>query len=481
MARRSKFMTDPNQRPPRRGKSQNGFDIPGKPRSNPCKGYYDSNGYFHPVTQSGADKSQADKPVIRNSGSYRQGPYGGGQQAAGSGGRQGTRSRSSSGRAASSGRTASPGSRKGRTSRKKHGAFFLLKVLFLAALALSAGLFWHYLNTNDWSFGLGTGETAAADASGTNPRPTSSAVFTGEVIPNAQAIVFSGDSTKPLYGKVIILDPGHGGTDSGCVYPNNDPEYTESDINLKIAESTQTALEEQGATVIMLRTDDSWISLYHRIALTHLNCMQYADEFGVDTISSTDRKRLISELCDTIRINSDTVDTGGMGIMVGTGVGSELNLLMNLEKDFTNILFLSIHTNSNPASSMHGTQIYYVTDDSVIASENRMVADDASYQDNSNFPIRDDYYGRNNARNELLAQSLYDSIISAAPQMKTNSQSVLADNYAVLRENNLAGALIEAGFITNSKDRGYLSDKSSITQISRGIAMGCVNFFSAGQ
>ena len=446
-----KYMTDPNQRSRRHGKPQNSYDIPLKQRANPQQGYYDSNGSFHPVSQPNTNRQA--------SGAAR-------------------RPRPNS--AAQPSRTPAPDMRRRKAAKKKHPVVFLLKAILLIAFCLSAGLFWHYLSTNNWTF-LGSTAAAAAvtHAAGTDSEQTVLLpVNTQDVIPNTHLISFSKDTTKPLYGKIIILDPGHGGTDSGCVYPANNPTYNESAINLTIAESTKEALEAKGATVIMLRTDDSWISLYQRIALTHLNCLQYADEFGLNTISSTDKTRLISELSDTIEINSDTIDTGGMGIMVGTGVGSELKLLMDLESNFTNILFLSIHINSNPAASLHGTQVYYVTDESVIKSEDKILEEDSSYQDNPNFPIRQDYYGRDGQRNEMLALSLYESIIDAAPSMESNAPSTVADNYAVLRENNLTGVLIEVGFITNKKDRGYLTDESTIADISGGIAVGCVNFFA---
>lgn len=367
---------------------------------------------------------------------------------------------------------------RGRKARKnRRPAVILIEVLVLIAFCLSAGLFLHYLSTNNWVF-PGRTAVAAAHANGANTDHIDEfPVKTQDVIPNTHMISFSEDTAKPLYGKVIILDPGHGGTDPGCVYPANIPAYFENAINLTIAESTRESLEAKGATVIMLRTDDSWISLYHRIALTHLNCLQYAAEVGINTISGTDEARLISELSDTIEINSDTIDNGGMGIMAGTGVGSELELLMDLERDFNNILFLSIHANSNPAASVHGTQVYYVTDESVIASEVRTLEEDSSYQNNPNYPVRQDYYGRDGTRNEGLAQALYVSIIDAVPSMESNAPSTVADNYAVLRENNLTGALIEVGFISNNEDRGYLTDESTIADISSGIAVGCINFF----
>jgi N-acetylmuramoyl-L-alanine amidase len=63
--------------------------------------------------------------------------------------------------------------------------------------------------------------------------------------------------------------------------------------------------------------------------------------------------------------------------------------------------------------------------------------------------------------------------------MESNAGSTNEDNYAVLREHNLTGALIEVGFITNKSDRAYLTDDQVTDRISLGIANGCVNFFSA--
>ena len=42
-------------------------------------------------------------------------------------------------------------------------------------------------------------------------------------------VVFS--QTKPLYGKVIVIDPGHGGKDKGAYYNNT----YESDLNLLVS------------------------------------------------------------------------------------------------------------------------------------------------------------------------------------------------------------------------------------------------------
>lgn len=59
-------------------------------------------------------------------------------------------------------------------------------------------------------------------------------------------------SNLDLFGKVIYIDPGHGGKDPGTIYKN----IYEKDINLEICKKLQTILEEEGAIVYLTRYDD---------------------------------------------------------------------------------------------------------------------------------------------------------------------------------------------------------------------------------
>lgn len=61
------------------------------------------------------------------------------------------------------------------------------------------------------------------------------------------------DFTPGLKGKVIVIDPGHGGSDPGAVGPDNIQEKT---ITLAVALKVKELLEQAGATVVMTRTDD---------------------------------------------------------------------------------------------------------------------------------------------------------------------------------------------------------------------------------
>jgi N-acetylmuramoyl-L-alanine amidase len=57
----------------------------------------------------------------------------------------------------------------------------------------------------------------------------------------------------PLSGKIILLDPGHGGPDGGAEAGNT----LEKDIALKITLKVRDYLQEQGALVIMTRDTDT--------------------------------------------------------------------------------------------------------------------------------------------------------------------------------------------------------------------------------
>lgn len=65
---------------------------------------------------------------------------------------------------------------------------------------------------------------------------------------------------KSLSGKVIVIDPGHGGIDGGA---NHSDGTLEKNINLEVALKLRSLLKKNGAKVIMTRSKD--------ISLDHLN------------------------------------------------------------------------------------------------------------------------------------------------------------------------------------------------------------------
>ena len=109
----------------------------------------------------------------------------------------------------------------------------------------------------------------------------------------------------PLLGKVIYIDPGHGGTDPGAIY--ND--LYESNLNLQISLKIQTELEKNGAIVYLTRYGDYDLSVKNAI----------------------NRKR------------------------------SDLSRRANIINDSNADVYLSIHLNSDVSSTWQGSQAFYDT------------------------------------------------------------------------------------------------------------------------
>ena len=92
-----------------------------------------------------------------------------------------------------------------------------------------------------------------------------------ELVPDADVTAqISTFSMKPV-GRavqkyVIVLDPGHGGTDSGAENQNGISSESESRLTLKIANYVKQELEKSSQFVVyMTRTDDSYVGLSERV------------------------------------------------------------------------------------------------------------------------------------------------------------------------------------------------------------------------
>ncbi|MCA1057104.1 N-acetylmuramoyl-L-alanine amidase CwlD [Rossellomorea aquimaris] len=110
----------------------------------------------------------------------------------------------------------------------------------------------------------------------------------------------------PLSGKIIYLDPGHGGPDGGA----GDEEALEKDIALNVSLMIRDYLQEQGALVLMTREEDK----------------DLADE-----------------------------STKGYSRRKVEDLHKRLKLINDSEAD----LYLSIHLNSIPSQKWSGAQTFY--------------------------------------------------------------------------------------------------------------------------
>ncbi|MBM3335337.1 N-acetylmuramoyl-L-alanine amidase, partial [Candidatus Sumerlaeota bacterium] len=71
----------------------------------------------------------------------------------------------------------------------------------------------------------------------------------------------SSDPSRPLAGRTIVVDPGHGGASNGTLGSTGIQEKV---INLEMARVLRRLLEKRGATVRLTRSDDYDVSLAER-------------------------------------------------------------------------------------------------------------------------------------------------------------------------------------------------------------------------
>lgn len=86
------------------------------------------------------------------------------------------------------------------------------------------------------------------------------------------AAAMSGTPTTELHGVVVAVDAGHGGTDTGYLGPNG---VREKSLNLALAQQLRSDLQQHGATVYMIRDDDTYVDVSKRAGLAAAHHADY--------------------------------------------------------------------------------------------------------------------------------------------------------------------------------------------------------------
>lgn len=114
-------------------------------------------------------------------------------------------------------------------------------------------------------------------------------------------------TANPLLGKIILIDAGHGGIDSGA----NRPGILEKDINLAVAIQLKEILNQQGAKVILTREADTELS----------------------------------GQCDNERVHG----------RYRRDLAARIEMVQESDAD----LFISLHANANPNPNRYGAEAFY--------------------------------------------------------------------------------------------------------------------------
>jgi N-acetylmuramoyl-L-alanine amidase len=195
--------------------------------------------------------------------------------------------------------------------------------------------------------------------------------------------------SSPLSGKVIVLDPGHGGPDGGA---EGSDGTQEKEITLKICEYLRDYLQEAGALVYLTRYEDT-------------------------DLSSEDAGSLSRRKSEDIRNRVQYID--------------------EKEADF----YLSIHLNAIPSPKWRGAQTFY----------NPNVSD-----------------------SEHLAKFIQSEIKTNLEN--TTREALGLSNIYLLRHVKAPGALVEAGFLSNSQERELLKSDEYQRKVSASIYQGVLRY-----
>lgn len=99
-----------------------------------------------------------------------------------------------------------------------------------------------------------------------------------EWIPRPPRVVSLPKAEPEKLFSLVVLDPGHGGQDSGAMCGN----ISEKDLTLDVARRVDRLLQAQGLATLMTRVGDGYVSLADRAALTNRarNCVLVSIHFN---------------------------------------------------------------------------------------------------------------------------------------------------------------------------------------------------------
>lgn len=200
-------------------------------------------------------------------------------------------------------------------------------------------------------------------------------------------------------GKVIVLDPGHGGDDPGVIVSG----IKEKDVILPVSLKTKAALEALGAKVILTRETD--------------------------------------------------IDLGGK-------IREELTKRVDMVAQNGAQLYVSIHANKLNCNCW-GAQTFY-----------QRLEGAAAQPDAQSAPPLQPGASRLE-QGKALAFAIQNQLRKWTPTTRTALQA----NYYVLRTAPVPAALVEIGFLSNSKEAANLRDPAYQVLVANAIALGIADYF----
>ena len=229
----------------------------------------------------------------------------------------------------------------------------------------------------------------------------------------------------PFYAlaKVVLIDPGHGGEESGAV-GNLDPKKSrkifEKDLALRLGKKIKEELSKSTSTYLT-RSLDRAVSLQER-----------------------------ADLADLVKAD----------------------------------LFLSIHFNSSPNSKSHGFELYYLDNNSNAAAQKVEKAENLNLKGEElivNQILVDLVVQQTVSHSRELARAVHEKVKPIIRKHGIEDRGIKPGLFYVLALSKRPGLLVETGFVSNPRELKKVNEERFLSAMAKAIAEGVLAYIKSGK
>lgn len=220
--------------------------------------------------------------------------------------------------------------------------------------------------------------------------------------------------------KVVLIDPGHGGEESGAVGYLDEKKMRrvfEKDLSLRLAKKVKEHLS-RSATTYLTRSLDRAVTLQER-----------------------------ADLADMVKAD----------------------------------LFLSVHFNSSTNPKGHGFEIYYLDNNSNVAASKVERAENLNLKGEElvvNQILIDLVVQQTVSHSRELAARVHEKVKPIVTQHKVIDRGIKPGLFYVLALSKRPGLLVEAGFVSNPGELHTINQEKYLNDLARGIASGVESYLA---
>jgi N-acetylmuramoyl-L-alanine amidase len=218
--------------------------------------------------------------------------------------------------------------------------------------------------------------------------------------------------------KVVLIDPGHGGEESGAVGyldAKRSRKIFEKDLALRLAKKVKDELTKH-TSAYLTRSLDRAVSLQER-----------------------------ADLADLVKAD----------------------------------LFLSIHFNSSTNARSHGFELYYLDNNSNVAAQKVERAENLNLKGEElivNQILVDLVVQQTVTYSKELARRVHEKVKPVIGQFKIEDRGVKPGLFYVLALSKRPGLLVEVGFVSNQAELKKVNEEKFLNQMSKAIASGVLAY-----